>query len=82
MLAPFAIAILGITVLATSFVSGLFGMAGGMMLLGVLLFIPGWFGGGDAKLMAKDVRATLVRAFADVRAISTAAAEQPAHAAK
>ncbi len=23
-----------------------------MLLLGVLLFIPGWFGGGDAKLMA------------------------------
>ncbi len=31
---------------------------------------------GDAKLMAKDVRATLVRAFADVKSISTAAAEQ------
>jgi uncharacterized membrane protein YfcA len=37
MLAPFALAVVGITVLATSFVSGLFGMAGGMMLLGVLL---------------------------------------------
>ena len=24
----------------------------GVLLLGVLLFIPGWFGGGDAKLMA------------------------------
>ena len=23
-----------------------------MLVLGVLLFIPGWFGGGDAKLMA------------------------------
>ena len=23
-----------------------------VLLLGVLLFIPGWFGGGDAKLMA------------------------------
>src|SRR5882672_9217663 len=23
-----------------------------MLLIGVLLFIPGWFGGGDAKLMA------------------------------
>ena len=31
---------------------------------------------GDAKAMAKDVRATLVRAFADVKAISTAAAER------
>ena len=24
----------------------------GVLALGVLLFIPGWFGGGDAKLMA------------------------------
>lgn len=24
----------------------------GFLLLGILLFIPGWFGGGDAKLMA------------------------------
>ena len=23
-----------------------------MLVLGILLFIPGWFGGGDAKLMA------------------------------
>jgi sulfite reductase (NADPH) flavoprotein alpha-component len=31
---------------------------------------------GDAKQMAKDVRGTLVRAFADVKAIAPAAAEQ------
>ena len=31
---------------------------------------------GDAKAMAKDVRATLVRAFADVKAISAEAAER------
>jgi len=31
---------------------------------------------GDAKAMAKDVRATLVRAFADVKAISDEAAER------
>jgi sulfite reductase (NADPH) flavoprotein alpha-component len=31
---------------------------------------------GDAKAMAKDVRATLIRAFADVKAISTEAAER------
>jgi sulfite reductase (NADPH) flavoprotein alpha-component len=31
---------------------------------------------GDAKAMAKDVRATLVRAYADVKALSPAAAEQ------
>src|SRR5258705_6454801 len=37
MLAPLALAIVAVTVLATSFVSGIFGMAGGIMLLGVLL---------------------------------------------
>jgi sulfite reductase (NADPH) flavoprotein alpha-component len=31
---------------------------------------------GDAKAMAKDVRATLVRAYADVKALSAEAAEQ------
>ena len=31
---------------------------------------------GDAKAMAKDVRAALVRAFADVKALSPEAAEQ------
>ena len=31
---------------------------------------------GDAKAMAKDVRATLIRAFADVKAISAEAAER------
>lgn len=31
---------------------------------------------GDAKQMAKDVRATLVRAYADVKAVSAEAAEQ------
>ena len=31
---------------------------------------------GDAKAMAKDVRATLVRAYADVKSISPEAAEQ------
>ena len=37
MLAPAALAVVAVTTLATSFVSGIFGMAGGMMLLGVLL---------------------------------------------
>ena len=32
-----ALAILGLTILATSFIAGVFGMAGGMILLGVLL---------------------------------------------
>ena len=34
---PAALAILGATILATSFIAGVFGMAGGMILLGVLL---------------------------------------------
>jgi uncharacterized membrane protein YfcA len=34
---PLALAIIGFTVLSTSFISGLFGMAGGMILVGVLL---------------------------------------------
>jgi uncharacterized membrane protein YfcA len=37
MLAPFALALIAATVLATSFLSGIFGMAGGLILLGVLL---------------------------------------------
>ena len=36
-LGPFAIAVVAVAVLGTSFVSGIFGMAGGMILLGVLL---------------------------------------------
>ena len=34
---PLSLAIIGFTVLLTSFISGLFGMAGGMILVGVLL---------------------------------------------
>ena len=37
MLAPFALAVVGVTILVTSFISGIFGMAGGLILLGVLL---------------------------------------------
>ena len=37
MLAPFALAVIGISILVTSFISGIFGMAGGLILLGVLL---------------------------------------------
>jgi uncharacterized membrane protein YfcA len=36
-LTPFAFALIGFTIISTSFVSGLFGMAGGMILVGVLL---------------------------------------------
>ena len=34
---PAALAFVGLTVLGTSFLSGIFGMAGGLILLGVLL---------------------------------------------
>lgn len=37
MLSPFALSLVGATVLVTSFISGIFGMAGGLILLGVLL---------------------------------------------
>src|SRR5262245_46469220 len=36
-LEPFAIAVVAVAVLGSSFVSGIFGMAGGMILLGALL---------------------------------------------
>jgi uncharacterized membrane protein YfcA len=37
MLSSVVLAVLAVTVIATSFLSGIFGMAGGMILLGVLL---------------------------------------------
>jgi uncharacterized membrane protein YfcA len=37
MLAPVTLAIVAVTIVVTSFISGIFGMAGGMLLLGVLL---------------------------------------------
>lgn len=37
MLGPVALAIIAVTIAATSFISGIFGMAGGLILLGVLL---------------------------------------------
>jgi len=36
-LTPFAFALIGFTIISTSFLSGMFGMAGGMILVGVLL---------------------------------------------
>ncbi len=36
-MSPAALALIAVTVLATSFLSGIFGMAGGLILLGVLL---------------------------------------------
>ena len=43
-----ALAILGATILATSFIAGVFGMAGGMILLGVLLI---WFDVASGMVM-------------------------------
>jgi uncharacterized membrane protein YfcA len=37
MLGPFALAVIAVAIVATSFISGLFGMAGGLILLGILL---------------------------------------------
>src|SRR4029079_18927605 len=34
---PFSLSLIAVTIIATSFISGLFGMAGGMILVGVLL---------------------------------------------
>src|SRR4029079_15418404 len=36
-MSPISFALIGCTIIATSFISGLFGMAGGMILVGVLL---------------------------------------------
>ncbi|HEU0158139.1 MAG TPA: sulfite exporter TauE/SafE family protein, partial [Hyphomicrobiaceae bacterium] len=37
MLAPYLLAVVAVAIVVTSFISGLFGMAGGMILLGLLL---------------------------------------------
>jgi uncharacterized membrane protein YfcA len=37
MLAPYVLAVIAVAVVVTSFISGMFGMAGGMLLLGLLL---------------------------------------------
>jgi uncharacterized protein len=39
MLSPVALAVIAVTIVATSFLSGIFGMAGGLILLGVLLLL-------------------------------------------
>ena len=49
-LAFFPLALLAGSAPGTSSITVAAGLA--VLLLGVLLFIPGWFGGGDAKLMA------------------------------
>src|ERR1051326_2908245 len=64
---PVALAILGLTILATSFIAGVFGLAGGMILLGVLLI---WFDVATAMVLfsglqfsANVSRVTLWRKF-------------------
>lgn len=63
MLAPAALAVVGATVLATSFISGIFGMAGGLILLGVLLLFmdvaPAMVLFGIIQIAANGWRATL-----------------------
>jgi uncharacterized membrane protein YfcA len=69
MLAPFALAIVAVTVLASSFISGLFGMAGGMILLGVLLVfmdvVPAMVLFGVIQMASNGWRATLWWRYVD-----------------
>jgi uncharacterized membrane protein YfcA len=62
-LAPTALAIVGATIVVTSFISGIFGMAGGMLLLGVLLIYldvaPAMVLFGAIQSAANGWRATL-----------------------
>jgi uncharacterized membrane protein YfcA len=63
MLGPFALATVAGTVLVTSFISGIFGMAGGLILLGVLLMFmdvaPAMVLFGVIQIAANGWRATL-----------------------
>lgn len=63
MLAPSVLALIGATILATSFISGIFGMAGGLILLGVLLVFldvaPAMVLFGAIQTAANGWRATL-----------------------
>lgn len=63
MLAPAALAVIGATILATSFISGIFGMAGGLILLGVLLIFmdvaPAMILFGTIQTVSNGWRATL-----------------------
>jgi uncharacterized membrane protein YfcA len=69
MLGPVALAIVAATTLATSFISGIFGMAGGMILLGVLLVFmdvaPAMVLFGIIQLVSNGWRATLWWRYVD-----------------
>jgi uncharacterized protein len=63
---PAALAVVGMTILGTSFISGIFGMAGGLILLGVLLLfmdvVPAMILFGIIQMGANGWRALLWRA--------------------
>jgi uncharacterized membrane protein YfcA len=63
MLTPFALAVVAASVLVTSFISGIFGMAGGLILLGVLLLFldvaPAMVLFGTIQMAANGWRAAL-----------------------
>ena len=67
MLSPVALSVLAATVIATSFLSGIFGMAGGMILLGVLLVFldvaPAMVLFGTTQAAANGWRAVLWRRY-------------------
>ena len=67
--APAALAIIAVTILVTSFISGIFGMAGGMILLGVLLLFmdvaPAMVLFGTIQMASNGWRATLWLRYVD-----------------
>ena len=67
MLSPLALAALGLVVVSTSFLSGIFGMAGGLILLGVLLLAfdvaPAMVLFGSTQMAANGWRALLWRRY-------------------
>jgi uncharacterized membrane protein YfcA len=69
MLAPAALALIAVTTLASSFISGLFGMAGGLILLGVLLVFmdvaPAMVLFGTIQMVSNGWRATLWLRYVD-----------------
>jgi uncharacterized membrane protein YfcA len=69
MLSPVALGVLAVSILATSFISGIFGMAGGMILLGVLLLYmdvaPAMVLFGVIQMVSNGWRATLWRRYVE-----------------
>jgi uncharacterized membrane protein YfcA len=69
MLSPVALGVLAVSILATSFISGMFGMAGGMILLGVLLLYmdvaPAMVLFGVIQMVSNGWRATLWRRYVE-----------------